>query len=83
MPNEYEDLESFLRQRHKKKQQEKEERWQPKITNFFTLIKQEPDYDGDDERGFSVMPPAQPPWTPVTARNQRKSPKPRNSAKNS
>ena len=57
--HEYEDLHSFLWQRHKKKQQEKEEKRQPKITNFFTRItriKQEPtshDYDGDDERGAS------------------------------
>ena len=40
-----------MRRRHEKKAQEKEERWQRRIIDFFPWIKKEPndDYDGDDE----------------------------------
>ena len=47
---EFEDLQSFLRHRRKKKADEKAKRAQCKITNYFTVIKTEPNYDGDDER---------------------------------
>ena len=46
---EFEDLQSFLCCRYKKKADEKAKRAQHKITNYFTVIKTEPNYDGDDE----------------------------------
>ena len=44
----FENLNSFLQRRHKKKEKERQDRLQPRITNFFTHIKEEA-YDGDDE----------------------------------
>ena len=48
-PTEFEDIKSFLHHRHKKKVEEREKRAQWKITSYFTLIKKECNYDGDDE----------------------------------
>ena len=69
-PNEFEDLSTFLRCRHRKKLEEKRERMQPRITNFFLKIKKEPDYDGDDER----TSPAAAFHTPISSPKGRKSP---------
>ena len=69
-PNEFEDLSTFLRRRHRKKLEEKRERMQPRITNFFHKIKKEPDYDGDDER----TSPAATFHTPISSPKGRKSP---------
>ena len=47
---EFEDLATFLKRCHEKKAQEKEERKQRRIIDYFPLIKKEPNnYDGDDE----------------------------------
>ena len=46
---EFEDLTTFLKCRHKKKAQEKAECAQWRIPEFFTRIKKEAIYDGDDE----------------------------------
>ena len=48
-PTEFKDIKSFLCHRHKKKVEEREKRAQRKITSYFTLIKKECNYDGDDE----------------------------------
>ena len=45
---EFENLDSFLQRCNKKKEKERQDRLQPRITNFFTHIKEEA-YDGDDE----------------------------------
>ena len=51
VPNaeEFEDLTTFLKHQHKKKAQEKAERAQRRIPEFFTCIKKEAIYDGGDE----------------------------------
>ena len=48
-PTEFKDIQSFLRHRHKKKAEERDRRAQRKIANYFTLIKRECNYDGNDE----------------------------------
>ena len=69
-PNKFEDLSTFLRRRHRKKLEEKRERMQPRITNFFHKIKKEPDCDGDDE----CTSPAATSHTPISSPKGRKSP---------
>ena len=69
-PKEFEDLSTFLRCRHRKKLEEKRERMQPRITNFFHKIKKEPDYDRDDEH----TSPAATSHTPISSPKGRKCP---------
>ena len=66
---EFEDLSTFLKRQHQKKLQAKAEQAQRRIPDFFTCIKKEIVYDGDNE-----MSQSSPTMTMMTALHRTPSP---------